>query len=54
MHSGVTHILWLKIFSEIIREKILLYYDKEIPYSVEVRVERFKEDEKRIHINAGL
>mgnify|MGYP004638191351 FL=1 len=38
--------------SEIIREKILLYYDKEIPYSVEVRVERFKEDENRIHINA--
>lgn len=38
--------------SEIIREKILLYYDKEIPYSVEVRVERFKEDERKIHINA--
>ena len=38
--------------SEIIREKILLYYDKEIPYSVEVAVERFKETEKRIHINA--
>ena len=38
--------------SEIIREKILLYYDKEIPYSVEVAVERFKEDEKHIHINA--
>ena len=38
--------------SEIIREKILLYYDKEIPYSVEVRVERFKETEKNIHINA--
>ena len=38
--------------SEIIREKILLYYDKEIPYSVEVCVERFKEDEKHIHINA--
>ena len=38
--------------SEIIREKILLYYDKEIPYSVEVVVERFKEDEKHIHINA--
>lgn len=38
--------------SEIIREKILLYYDKEIPYSVEVAVESFKEDEKRIHINA--
>lgn len=40
--------------SEIIRGKILLYYDKEIPYSVEVRVERFKEDEKRIHINAVI
>lgn len=40
--------------SEIIREKILLYYDKEIPYSVEVRVERFKEDEKCIHINAVI
>ena len=38
--------------SEIIREKILLYYDKEIPYSVEVVVERFKEDEQQIHINA--
>ena len=38
--------------SEIIREKILLYYDKEIPYSVEVRVERFKETDKCIHINA--
>ena len=38
--------------SEIIREKILLYYDKEIPYSVEVRVERFKETEKNIVISA--
>jgi GTP-binding protein Era len=38
--------------SEIIREKILLYYDKEIPYSVEVCVERFKETDKNIHINA--
>ena len=38
--------------SEIIREKILLYYDKEIPYAVEVRVERFKETEKQININA--
>ena len=38
--------------SEIIREKILLYYDKEIPYAVEVRVESFKETEKNIHINA--
>jgi len=40
--------------SEIIREKILLYYDKEIPYAVEVRVERFKETEKKIHINAVI
>lgn len=40
--------------SEIIREKILLYYDKEIPYAVEVRVERFKEDDNRIHINAVI
>lgn len=40
--------------SEIIREKILLYYDKEIPYSVEVRVQSFKEDERRIHINAVI
>ena len=40
--------------SEIIREKILLYYDKEIPYSVEVKVERFKETEKKIHINAVI
>lgn len=40
--------------SEIIREKILLYYDKEIPYSVEVSVEQFKEDLKHIHINAVI
>ena len=38
--------------SEIIREKILLYYDKEIPYSVEVRVESFKEEQKLIRIRA--
>ncbi len=38
--------------TEIIREKILLYYDKEIPYSVEIVVEQFKEDNKHIHINA--
>lgn len=38
--------------SEIIREKILLYYDKEIPYSVEVSVEQFIESETNIHINA--
>ena len=40
--------------SEIIREKILLYYDKEIPYSVEVVVERFKETASNIHINAVI
>lgn len=40
--------------SEIIREKILRYYDKEIPYSVEVAVECFKEDDNRIHINAVI
>ena len=40
--------------TEIIREKILLYYDKEIPYSVEVVVEQFKEEEKSIHINAVI
>ena len=36
--------------NEILREKILLYYDKEIPYSVEVVTEDFKEDEKIIKI----
>lgn len=40
--------------TEIIREKILLYYDKEIPYAVEVVVEQFKEDDKYIHINAVI
>ena len=40
--------------TEIIREKILLYYDKEIPYSVEVVVESFKEDKKSIHIHAVI
>ena len=40
--------------TEIIREKILLYYDKEIPYAVEVVVEQFKEDEKSIHINTVI
>ena len=40
--------------TEIIREKILLYYDKEIPYSVEVSVEQFKETPKNIHINAVI
>lgn len=40
--------------SEIIREKILLYYDKEIPYSVEVKVESFKETDKHIDIHAVI
>ena len=40
--------------SEIIREKILLYYDKEIPYSVEVSVESFKESNDLISINAVI
>ena len=40
--------------SEIIREKIMLYYDKEIPYSVEVAVESFKETDKNIHINVVI
>lgn len=40
--------------SEIIREKILLYYDKEIPYSVEVKVEEFKEKDNSIHIRVVI
>ena len=40
--------------NEIIREKILLFYDKEIPYSVEVEVESFKEDDKLIRIGAVI
>ncbi len=40
--------------TEIIREKILLYYDKEIPYSVEVVVEQYKEEAKSVHINAVI
>ncbi len=38
--------------TEIIREKILLYYQKEIPYAVEVVVEMFKEEDDLIHIKA--
>ncbi len=38
--------------NEIIREKILLHYDKEVPYSVEVAVEEFKEEENIINISA--
>lgn len=38
--------------TEIIREKILLYYQKEIPYAVEVVVELFKEEDSLIHIKS--
>lgn len=37
---------------EIIREKILLYYQKEVPYSVEIEVEEFVEQEKILNIRA--
>ncbi len=40
--------------SEIIREKILLNYKKEIPYSVEVVIESFKDEEKIIKIRAEI
>ena len=40
--------------TEIIREKILLFYDKEIPYACEVVVEQFKEEAKSIHIHAVI
>ena len=40
--------------TEIIREKILLYYQQEIPYSVEVMVEQFVEEAKRIHIKTVI
>lgn len=42
------------IVAEILREKILLYYDKEIPYSVEVSVNEFHEEEKVIRIGATI
>lgn len=40
--------------TEIIREKILINYDREIPYSVEVAVEQFKEEDNLIRINAVI
>jgi|TARA_B100001146_G_scaffold31811_1_gene25129 GTP-binding protein Era len=40
--------------NEIIREKILLNYNKEIPYSVEILTEEFKEDEKIIRIRSVI
>ncbi len=38
--------------TEIIREKILIQYKKEIPYSVEIEVEEFKESKERVDIRA--
>lgn len=40
--------------TEIIREKLLLNYDKEIPYSTEVLVEKFDESDNAIHIMAVI
>jgi len=40
--------------SEIIREKILLNYDKEIPYSTEVTIEQFKESDEVYHVEATI
>ncbi len=40
--------------TEIIREKILLYYQKEVPYSVEVEVEEFKEEEKLLNLRCVI
>lgn len=40
--------------SEIIREKILLYYQKEIPYSVEVVVESYKQEKNLVRISAVI
>ena len=40
--------------TEIIREKILLDYDKEVPYATEVLVEKFHETENSIHIMAVI
>ena len=40
--------------TEIVREKILLNYDKEVPYSTEVIVEKFDESDNAIHIMAVI
>jgi GTP-binding protein Era len=40
--------------NETIREKILLNYDKEIPYAVEIETEEFLEDEKIIRIRSVI
>lgn len=39
---------------EIIREKILLYYKKEIPYSVEIEIEEFHDEPEQTHIRAVI
>ncbi|CQB85619.1 GTPase Era [uncultured Porphyromonas sp.] len=40
--------------SEIIREKVFLYYQKEVPYATEVVVQEFKEEEELIRISANI
>ena len=40
--------------TEIVREKILMTYDKEVPYATQVIVEKFAEDDKSIHIMAVI
>ena len=40
--------------TEIVREKILLTYDKEVPYATQVIVEKFTEDDTSIHIMAVI
>lgn len=40
--------------TEIVREKILLHYEKEVPYSVEVIVEKFEEKQTSIHVMAVI
>jgi GTP-binding protein Era len=40
--------------SEIIREKVFVNYQKEIPYSIEVAIESFREEEKMIRIDAVI
>jgi GTPase len=42
------------IASEIIREKIMMRYKEEIPYSVQVEVTEFKEEEKLLRISAEI
>jgi GTP-binding protein Era len=42
------------IVSEMIREKILLYYKEEIPYSVQVEIESFKDEPKLLKIEATI